>query len=122
MRQYAYNDCMAKKNQYDLARLFVALGNETRLHLLHLIGDREVCVCELVDALKQPQPKVSQHLAFLRNAGIVEARREGKWMHYRITHPAHDGARKILQTLQESLKNDLSMSSVKTTRSSKCCT
>jgi ArsR family transcriptional regulator len=96
MRQDAYNEFMAKKNTYKMDRLFLALSHETRLMLLHLLGKREVCVCELVDALAQPQPRISQHLACLRSVGIVEARREGKWMHYRIVPPPHPGAKRIL--------------------------
>lgn len=65
--------------------LFSALADETRLRLLHLIGEREVCVCFFVQSLDEPQPKISRHLAYLRRAGLVQARREGKWMHYRIT-------------------------------------
>lgn len=93
-----------KTSQQELAMLFLALGNETRLHLLHLLGDREVCVCELVEALAQPQPKISQHLATLRRAGIVAARREGKWMHYRIVPPRREEVRTILETTLACLK------------------
>lgn len=64
--------------------LFSALADETRLRLLHLIGNREVCVCFFVTSLDEPQPKISRHLAYLRRTGVVQARREGKWMHYRI--------------------------------------
>lgn len=89
-----------------MERLFLALSNETRLTLLHLLGDREVCVCELVDALRQPQPKISQHLACLRSVGVVEARREGKWMHYRIVAPPHKRAKRILDETLTWLKEE----------------
>ena len=84
---------MAKKSpapqasDFNLQRFFQALGDATRLRLLNLMGDQELCVCYFVEILKQAQPKISRHLAYLRRAGIVEARREGKWMHYRITRP-----------------------------------
>lgn len=81
---------------YDLALLFAALSDRTRLRLLNLMNGREVCVCYFVEILGQSQPKVSRHLAYLRRAGIVAARREGKWMHYRIVVPSHRGAAKIL--------------------------
>jgi len=97
---------MVKKDRYNMERLFLALSNETRLTLLRLLGDREVCVCELVDALRQPQPKISQHLACLRSVGVVEARREGKWMHYRIVPPPHPRARKILEETLTWLKEE----------------
>lgn len=73
--------------RYDLALLFAALSDRTRLRLLHLMQRREVCVCYFVAILGQSQPKISRHLASLRRAGVVAARREGKWMHYRIVFP-----------------------------------
>src|ERR1700756_3852264 len=82
---------------FDLPRLFAALADRTRLRLLNLMDGREVCVCYFVEILGQSQPKVSRHLAYLRRAGIVAARREGKWMHYRIVVPSHPGAAKILR-------------------------
>ncbi|MGA8297883.1 MAG: metalloregulator ArsR/SmtB family transcription factor, partial [Terriglobales bacterium] len=83
--------------QANLAGLFAALADPTRLRLLNLIAGREVCVCYFVEILRQGQPKISRHLAYLRKAGLVAARREGKWMHYKIVVPAHAGAAKILR-------------------------
>ena len=92
---------MAAKQPYNLERFFQALGDTTRLRLLNLMGDEEVCVCYFVEILGGPQPKVSRHLAYLRSAGITAARREGKWMHYRIVMPPHAGAAQVLrQTLR----------------------
>jgi len=66
---------------------FRALGDETRLRCLALLhAEGELCVCELTHALDMAQPKVSRHLAQLRNAGVVAAHRRGTWMHYLI-HP-----------------------------------
>src|SRR5215469_7028469 len=65
---------------------------------------REVCVCYFVEILGQSQPKISRHLAYLRRAGIVGARREGKWMHYRIEVPDDAGAASVLATTLASLK------------------
>ena len=90
----------------DLARLFAALSDPTRLRLLNLMGGREVCVCYFVEVLKQSQPKISRHLAYLRNAGIVSARREGKWMHYSMKRPEDAGAAAILDATLESFKLD----------------
>ena len=81
---------------YDLALLFAALADRTRLRLLNLMNGKEVCVCYFVEILGQSQPKISRHLAYLRRAGIVTARREGKWMHYKIVEPANAGASRIL--------------------------
>jgi ArsR family transcriptional regulator len=82
---------------YDLALLFAALSDRTRLRLLNLMDGREVCVCYFVEILEQGQPKISRHLAYLRRAGVVAARREGKWMHYKIVVPSHPGAARILR-------------------------
>src|SRR5689334_25409197 len=75
--------------------LFRALADQTRLRLLNLIGDDEVCVCFLVEILKAPQPKISRHLAYLRRAGVVVARRQGSWMHYRVVPPADEDAARV---------------------------
>jgi ArsR family transcriptional regulator len=82
---------------YDLALLFAALSDRTRLRLLNLMDGREVCVCYFVEILGQSQPKISRHLAYLRRAGVVAARREGKWMHYKIVVPPNAGAARILR-------------------------
>jgi ArsR family transcriptional regulator, arsenate/arsenite/antimonite-responsive transcriptional repressor len=83
--------------RFDLALFFAALADRTRLRLLNLMDGREVCVCYFVEILGQSQPKISRHLAYLRRAGIVSARREGKWMHYKIVVPVHSGAEQILR-------------------------
>lgn len=68
-----------------LAEVFQALSDPTRLRLLNLISKGEICVCFLVEALREPQPKISRHLAYLKRTGIVDTRRDGKWMHYRLS-------------------------------------
>jgi len=68
----------------DLALLFAALADENRLRLLYLMKEGEICVCYLQGVLQTNQPKISRHLAYLKRAGLVEARRDGKWMHYRL--------------------------------------
>lgn len=84
-------------NSYHVVLLFAALSDRTRLRLLNLMRGREVCVCYFVEILGQSQPKISRHLAYLRRAGVVAARREGKWMHYRMVDPPHAGAARILR-------------------------
>ncbi len=76
---------------------FMALADKTRLRLLNLMRDGEICVCFLVEVLNESQPKISRHLAYLRSAGIVEARRDGKWMHYKIVEPEDDFAAQVLR-------------------------
>ena len=67
-----------------LETLFKALADTTRLRILGLLLDGEVCVCNIHESLALPQPKVSRHLAYLRRAGLVDARKDGLWVHYRL--------------------------------------
>jgi len=76
---------------------FIALADKTRRRILNLIREQEICVCFLTEVLDVSQPKISRHLAYLRNAEIVTARRDGKWMYYRIVQPEDFYARQILQ-------------------------
>ena len=70
-------------------RVFRAFADRTRLRILHLLRDGELCVCDLVEVIGAPQPKVSRHLAYLRRAGLVLARKEGLWSYYKLA-PARD--------------------------------
>lgn len=106
---------------FDIERFFQALGDKTRLRLLNLIGGQEVCVCYFVEILGQPQPKISRHLAYLRGAGIVTSRREGKWMHYRIVMPPHPGAARILQQTLAWLGEDKAMRAERSRLAKACC-
>ena len=67
-----------------MERLFKGLGDATRLRILGLLLTGEVCVCHIHESLKIPQPKASRHLAYLRRSGLVETRRDGLWIHYRM--------------------------------------
>ena len=87
----------------ELERLFLALGDKTRLRLLALMADREVAVGFLADRLGESQPKVSRHLAYLRNAGVVRTRRDGKWIYYGISYPRDAALRAILETVIRSI-------------------
>ncbi len=73
-----------KQDLAALETVLKALADVTRLRLLGLLMAGEVCVCDLHDSLRLPQSKVSRHLAYLRKAGLVETRREGLWVHYRL--------------------------------------
>jgi ArsR family transcriptional regulator len=99
------------ERKFDMEKFFVALSDRTRLRLLNLMGDDEVCVCFFVEVLEESQPKISRHLAYLRRAGIVSARRDGKWMHYRISRPADPHADLILKDVLRWLKDDKEMQS-----------
>jgi ArsR family transcriptional regulator len=76
---------------------FLALADKTRLRLLNLMREDEVCVCYFTEVLGASQPKISRHLAYLRNAGIVSTRREGKWMNYKIEMPEDKLAAQVLR-------------------------
>ena len=84
-----------------LVTLFQALSDPTRLRLLNVLAAGEVCVCYFVAIFDEPQPKISRHLAYLRRAGLVTARRDGKWMHYSLTIPADPAVAEVLRKVLE---------------------
>lgn len=98
-----------RERHFDLELLFRALADRTRLRLLNLMGDEEICVCFFVEGLKTNQPKISRHLAYLRRAGVVAARREGKWMHYRVVEPPDEHAARIFREVRAWLSQDPEM-------------
>jgi ArsR family transcriptional regulator len=104
-----------------MEKFFQALGDTTRLRLLNLMGNQELCVCYFVEVLGQPQPKISRHLAYLRSAGLVTTRREGTWMHYRIAEPAHTGAARVLKETLRWMQDDPEMISDRKRLSKACC-
>lgn len=109
-----------------LDRVFRAFSDPTRLRILHLLRDGELCVCELVGSIGAPQPKISRHLAYLRRAGLVLVRRDGLWSHYRLAPARNEFHQKLLDCLAccfglvPGLKEDAAR--LATSRSSrKCC-
>lgn len=101
--------------------LFKALADRTRLRLINLMGEGEICVCFLVETLRTSQPKISRHLAFLRRAGIVEARRDGKWMHYRLIDPVDERAVEVMKEVRLWLREDSEMQRDQARLSKVCC-
>ena len=87
----------------NVALLFAALADVNRLRLLNLMREGEVCVCFLHGALNANQPRVSRHLAYLRRAGVVEARRQGKWQYYRL-NPLPKPMQRVLDAALDALK------------------
>jgi ArsR family transcriptional regulator len=77
---------MAVKPIVQMEALFQALADETRLRILGLLLAGEVCVCDIHESLRIPQPKASRHLAYLRRGGLVDTRRQGLWIHYRLAN------------------------------------
>ena len=101
---------MNKKSKIlDKELFFRALADRTRLRILNLMGGDEICVCFLVEILKTNQPKISRHLAYLRRAGVVSARREGQWMHYRVEEPDDADAARVLTDVMSWLADDPEM-------------
>lgn len=105
----------------DLVTLFNALADRTRLRLLNLLAGGELCVCYFVELLDEAQPKISRHLAYLRRAGIVATRREGKWMHYRIVTPADAMQARVLECALEALAADKQMQRDRERLARTCC-
>src|SRR3989441_11963532 len=100
---------MAAQKSYSLEKLFRALADSTRLRLLNLMNGREVCVCYFVEILKTSQPKISRHLAYLRRAGIVAARRDGKWVHYRLVAPPPQPGGELFEQALNAVGKDKSL-------------
>jgi ArsR family transcriptional regulator len=88
----------------ELEEVFNALADKTRLRILGLLGNNEVCVCHIHDSLGLPQPTVSRHLAYLRRSGLVEARRDGVWMHYQVSRSVNPLVRGIVSTAVDALQ------------------
>lgn len=107
--------------KYDMESLFSALADRTRLRLLNLIRTDEICVCFFVEVLKTNQPKISRHLAYLRKAGVVAARREGKWMHYSLAEPGDAHAARVLGEVLEWLAQDEDMQRDRARLIKACC-
>ena len=94
---------------FDMEMFFAALAARTRLRLINLMGADELCVCFFVEVLKTNQPKISRHLAYLRRAGLVSDRKDGKWVHYGLAEPSEPNAARILREVLAWLKDDPEM-------------
>src|ERR1700681_3242879 len=110
-----------KEKPFAIDLLFRALADPTRLRLLNLIADRAICVCYFVEILGISQPKISRHLAYLRRAGIAAARRQGRWMHYRLVAPRDAVASAILKETLKHLRERPDMRRDFARRGSVCC-
>ncbi|HET6421378.1 MAG TPA: metalloregulator ArsR/SmtB family transcription factor [Geobacteraceae bacterium] len=87
------------------ARMFKALSDETRLRILCLLLDGELCVCDIMAVLQLPQSTVSRHLAYLKNTGWVNDRRCGVWMYYSIMDNGNSLQKRLLESLRENLSD-----------------
>jgi ArsR family transcriptional regulator len=107
---------------FDMELFFAALADRTRLRLINLMALDEICVCFFVEVLGTNQPKISRHLAYLRRAGLVEARRDGKWMHYRLAEPADERAARVFGEVLAWLAEDQGMRRDRQSLTKVCCT
>jgi ArsR family transcriptional regulator len=112
---------MGKTGSVKLDELFSALADRTRLRLLNLMRDGEVCVCFFAETLGTNNPKISRHLAYLKRVGLVKGRRDGKWMHYSISRPNDPKAGDIFDSLMAALELDEEMKEDRANLVSVCC-
>ena len=104
-----YNFFMAKNNGFNAELFFAALADRTRLRLLNLMRDGEVCVCFFATALGTNNPKISRHLSYLKRASLVTGRRDGKWMHYSLNKPTDMNEEKVFAATLRMLDQDKEM-------------
>src|SRR6266403_2395675 len=116
-----FREMPKKAKPFAMDLLFRALSDPTRLRLLNLIADKEICVCYFVEILGISQPKISRHLAYLRRAGIAAARRQGRWMHYRLVIPQDPVASSILKETLKHLRERPDMRRDFSRLDSACC-
>ena len=112
---------MGKTGSLKLDEFFAALADRTRLRLLNLMRDGEVCVCFFAETIGTNNPKISRHLAYLKRAGLVKARREGKWMHYSISAPKDPKAADIFGSVMRALEMDEEMKADRANLVDVCC-
>lgn len=112
---------MSEGTGLNLESFFAALADRTRLRLLNLMRDGEVCVCFFAETLGTNNPKISRHLAYLKRAGLVSGRRDGKWMHYRIVEPEGKKEAALFEKVMETVTGDSEMEHDREKLVSVCC-
>ena len=100
---------MERQKELDLELFFSALADRTRLRLLNLLRDGEVCVCFFAGTLGTNNPKISRHLSYLKRADLVSGRRDGKWMHYSIHRPVDKRAADLFDATMKMIADDPEM-------------
>src|SRR5215210_3000881 len=112
---------MGRKNGFDAELFFSALADKTRLRLLNLMRDGEVCVCFFAGTLGTNNPKISRHLSYLKRAGLVTGRRDGKWMHYSVQRPDDEKAGEVFDATMKMLEGDKEMRRDRKLLADFCC-
>ena len=110
-----------KGTSFDAELFFAALADKTRLRLLNLMRDGEVCVCFFAETLGTNNPKISRHLSYLKRADLVIGRRDGKWMHYRICEPTDPQAKAVFDATIQMLRSDPEMERDRNRLVDLCC-
>jgi len=116
-----YNLFVSKENGFDSELFFAALADRTRLRILNLLRDGEVCVCFFAGTLGTNNPKISRHLSYLKRAALVSARRDGKWMHYSLKRPDDKNAAAVFDATLKMLENDRQMKEDRKQLKDFCC-
>jgi ArsR family transcriptional regulator len=113
----------ATKSTSRVDLLFRAFSDRTRLRILSMLRDGELCVCHIVNVLGVPQPKASRHLAYLRRAGLVTSRKQGQWAYYQLAPARNAFHQKILACLESCFGDvpELATDQKKLARSKSCC-
>jgi ArsR family transcriptional regulator len=102
-------------------KIYECLCDLTRLRLINLMRDGEVCVCFFAETLETNNPKISRHLAYLKRAGLVNSRRDGKWVHYSLRKPENEQAAEIVNTVIRAFETDPEMESDREKLIAVCC-
>jgi ArsR family transcriptional regulator, arsenate/arsenite/antimonite-responsive transcriptional repressor len=100
---------MTETKEFNAELFFSALADRTRLRILNLLRDGEVCVCFFAGTLGTNNPKISRHLSYLKRALLVTGRRDGKWMHYSLNRPKDTKAAELLDATMTMLESDPQM-------------
>ena len=112
---------MDRRNRFNAELFFSALADKTRLRLLNLMRDGEVCVCFFAGTLGTNNPKISRHLSYLKRAGLVTGRRDGKWMHYSVQRPKDEKAAEVFDATMKMLETDHEMMKDRKLLADFCC-
>lgn len=112
---------MSKENGFNAELFFAALADRTRLRLLNLLRGGEVCVCFFAGTLSTNNPKISRHLSYLKRAGLVTARRDGKWVHYSLRQPENKQAAEVFAATLRMIEGDDEMAADRQRLSDFCC-
>lgn len=91
---------------FEILNITKALSDENRIRALMMLTDGELCVCQIIEMLQLAPSTVSKHMSILRQAGLVEARKDGRWMHYRLAEPNRAAAFEAIGWLEKYLKKD----------------